>query len=56
VLVLTAKKAGKVMKCGNSLDGFKLSGLCANPYALARYLNLVIETTGVVSFDLEGED
>jgi len=35
----------------NACDGFEIVGLCKNPLALTRFINLVIETTGSLCFD-----
>lgn len=40
---------------GNSMDGWKLVGLCAHPFALERYLNLVADSVNALSFD-DGEE
>jgi hypothetical protein len=50
VLVLEMEKKGRWVARGNSLDGFKIAGLCKNILALVRFLNLVIETTDVMNF------
>ena len=55
VLVLEAEKNGRWAEKGNSAEGFRLAGLCKNPLALERFINLVIETTDVMSFGNEDE-
>lgn len=54
VLALDAASAGGTAKWqtrGNSLDGFRLEGLCGNVAALARYINLVADSVGAMSMD-----
>ena len=57
VLMLEASTDGKRWHpCGNSLDGYRIGSLCTRPLALERFLNLISDAVGALSFSEFEED
>ena len=57
VLVLEATTDGKKWKvCGNSLDGYRVEGLCSRPLALLRFLNIISDSVNALSFEAFAEE
>ncbi len=58
VLILEASGDGRRWKsAGNSLDGYRLAGLCSKPQALERFLNVIGDGINVLSFmDMDDEE
>lgn len=51
VLEASATTPARWKEHGNSIDGFKTEGVCGNPAALDRYLDIIVASLGVASVD-----